>query len=179
MRRYSSSAAALMILSALSGVGCHRQHVATARAHGALASPDWDYCWWAAMRTTIPPDSVAVRFERGFTAIGLTDATWAHSADTAWAHAGPTPLRDGEQQLPAGVTYESRAVAYATGDSTHFRYWFRTNPPQGGWARAADSVEATRPFAICGRIAQAADIQSSVPKFPTGEETLAVWRHRP
>lgn len=176
MSRSFSSAAVLAMLLAVLGAGCHRHHVVTAPAQSAVVRPSLGYCWWAVLQTTLPPDSVAAHFQRGYTALGLTGATWTHSADTAWAHAGPTPLVG---RSPAGATYESGAVAYSHGDSTHFRYYVAINPPPQGWQPADSLVLSGRTIGFCGEVNRAADFRWSGPREPTGEESLAVWRRRP
>lgn len=172
MRR-SSFAAVLLILTAALAAGCRRR-VAAAPARVQLVE---EHCWWAVMRSTLPPDSVAARFERAFTAVGLTGAARTRQADTAWAHAGPTLLGG-----PSGATYAGRAVAYWHGDSTHFRYYLAAGPARAGRAQpAADTVDPSsnpasgRRIALCGEIARAAAIGGSVPRDPTGDEGLDVW----
>lgn len=152
---------------ALVTMGCRHRGAAVAAAPAPLPE---EHCWWAVLRTTLPPDSVAARFQRGFAAIGLSNAAWAHQADTAWARAGAGSVG------PGGAAYESRAVAYQRGDSTHFRYWVALVPPAG--APAADGPGGGS-IAACGRIARAAAVPTSVPREPTGDESLAVWRRRP
>ncbi|MGI8508837.1 MAG: hypothetical protein ACR2MQ_05890 [Gemmatimonadaceae bacterium] len=168
MRSYFSSAAIMMMLGALLSAGCHRHPVGIAPVQPALASSAQEgHCWWTVLRTPLPPDSVAVHFQRGFAAIGLTNATWAHSADTAWAYAGPTPLSRG----PAGAMYASRVVAYLHGDSTHFRYYVSIAP--------TSLMKGSVAIPFCGEITTAASVPHSAPRNPTGEETLTVWRRRP
>jgi hypothetical protein len=98
------------------------------------------YCWWTALRSGLPPDTVAARFERAFTTLGFIGATRTRGADTAifddketaWepvaeyalAHAGPSPL-PGE---PAGVTFEGWAVAWVRSDTTRIRYYLARTP---------------------------------------------------
>ncbi|MEJ7809568.1 MAG: hypothetical protein WKG32_04040 [Gemmatimonadaceae bacterium] len=168
MRRSSTSAAVLLLLIALLGAGCRRR-AATTPAPARLSE---DHCWWAVLRSTLPPDSVAARFERAFTTVGLTGATRTRSADTAWVHAGPTPL--------GGRQHESRAVAYWHGDSTHFRYYVAIAPASQGRAQPADTLEREPGhIGFCGEIARAAAIQTSAPRSPTGEESLTVWTRIP
>jgi hypothetical protein len=156
------STTAVVLVAALSGA-C-RQPVVLPQAAPTQATEE--HCWWAVLRTTLPPDSVAIRFQRGFNAVGLTDAMWTSSADTSWARGGPTSI--------AGATYQSRAVAYRRGDSTHFRH-FVTVVPQ-----PSDTVSVGgRHIAMCGGIARATAIPTSVPREPTGEETLRVWSRKP
>lgn len=161
MRSYSSSAAIMTMLGALLSAGCHRHPVVIAPAQPALASSaQEDPCWWTVLRTTLPPDSVAVHFQRGFAAVGLANATWAHSADTAWAYAGPTPLSRG----PAGAVYASRVVAYLHGDSTHFRYYVSIAP--------TSLMRGSVIIPFCGEIATATDIPRSAPNWRRDTHSL-------
>src|SRR5688572_19697500 len=94
------SATFLVMLIAALGVGCRR----SARTAPLRSQLSEDYCWWTVMRTTLPLDSVAIRFERAFGAAGLIGGIRTLRGDTAWVHAGPTPVGN-----PAIVS-ESRAV---------------------------------------------------------------------
>ena len=168
IHRFGASAAVLVIVTAAVGGGCRPP----ARSAPIPTQGPEDYCWWTVMRTTLPPDSVAARFERAFVVTGLTEATWARLADTAWAHAGPTPLGG-----PPATISESRVVAYRHGDTTRFRHFVTISPPQG---QSADTINlAGRYIGLCGQILRAAAVRPSAPREPTGEETLAVWRRRP
>ena len=157
-------ASAFVMLAALAGAGCRRKPAAAAPTPAPL---DEEYCWWAVLRTTLPPDTVAARFERAFAAVGLTGGGWTRQGDTAWAHAGPTAGQP-------GAPYASRAVAYRRGDSTHFRYYVGIAA-----ARLAPPDSAPTLIPLCGRIARAAAVPTSTPASPTGEESLPVWRRRP
>src|SRR3954463_9695256 len=75
-----------------------------------------EHCWWAVYRTSLPVDTVANRFARGFTSMGFVPSAVSRIGDTAWINAGPSPL-PGNGPGPI----EARAVAYQAGDSTHFR----------------------------------------------------------
>ncbi len=176
MRRSPSAATVLMMVIAGLSAGCHHRAV-TIRAQPALAGPSENYCWWTLLRTALPPDSVAARFQLGFTAIGLTGATWTRSADTVWVHAGPTPLERGL----TGAMYAGRAVAYRQGDSTNFRYYVAIAPPAQEQAQTGSAGERPLPnVELCGQIAQASAIPSSRPRRdPNGEDSLEVWRRRP
>jgi hypothetical protein len=171
MRSASSYAAILMMFAGPLGVGCRPSVVTTP----VPAQMQEDHCWWAVLRSALPPDTVAIRFQRAFTAVGLTDATWTRSADTAWARAGPT-LLSGRY---AGATYASRAVAYRRGDSTLFRHYVAIALPTDRQMPRPDTVNmGARQISFCGEIARAAAIPTSVPRSPTGEETLTVWTRR-
>ena len=164
-----------MMLVAVSAIGCQRSRAAV-RPTAAAVPTSWEHCWWAVLRTVLPPDSVAVRFHRGFSAAGLSGGTWTQRADTAWAHAGPLALGAGT----AAMTYESRAVAYRRGDSTHFRYYVGNTRNAAGASRPTDSLElGRRRIALCAEIARGAAIPMSVPRAPTGEEALDVWTRIP
>jgi hypothetical protein len=172
MRSASSYTAILMMVAAPLGAGCRRSVVTTL----APAQMQEDHCWWAVLRSALPPDTVAIRFQRAFTTVGLTDASWTHGGDTAWARAGPTPLSGRH----AGAMYSSRAVAFRRGDSTHFRYYVAIALPPGGQMARPDTVNVgARQIDFCGEIARAAAIPTSAPRSPTGEETLTVWTRTP
>lgn len=182
MRHSSWSVAALATVLPILGASCHHQ---TVGAVPAPAPATEGYCWWSVFRTTLPADTVAVRFGRAFTALGLSGATWAQRADTTWAHAGPTRL-DGAW---GGGTYAARMVAYRNGDSTHFRHFVAVTPPPQGWAAPRDSVTADgrhlslspagNPIGFCGALGRAARVHGTAPREPSGEESLDVWRRRP
>lgn len=165
-------AAIVMMVAAPPGAGCRRSVVTTP----VPAQLQEDHCWWAVLRSPLPTDTVAIRFLRAFTTVGLTDATWTRSVDTAWARAGPTQLGDRH----GGATYSSRAVAYRRGDSTHFRHYVAIALSPDRRVAALDTISTgARQIGFCGEIARAAAIPTSVPRSPTGEETLTVWTRTP
>jgi hypothetical protein len=128
-----------------------------------------DPCWWTVMRSPLSPDSVALRFQQAFRAVGLTNPTMTSLADTAWVHAGPTRMVES-----AGAIYESRVVAYWHGDSTHYRHYLAITRQPG------DSVNfGQRAIPFCAATARAAGVQGSAPQAPTGEETLKIWTRTP
>ncbi len=102
--RHVVATSAILVLSL--PFGCRHPVVAT----GTPPPPAEQHCWWAVIRSALPPDSVAARFQRGFAAAGLTGAMTTHDADTARAHAGPTQLGGA-----GGAMYSARAVAYVRG----------------------------------------------------------------
>lgn len=162
----------ILVLAAAASGGCRSRPTTVPTRPWAVG----EHCWWAVLRSDLPPDSVAAHFERAFTAAGLSDATWRHRGDTAWAHAGPTAL-GGE---PAGARVESRAVAYWHGDSTHFRYYVDLASPPGGWAPTADTTKrSARRIGFCQDIAQRVGFRWSRPPDPTGEESLRLWTRMP
>lgn len=146
-------ASLLLAMITLAGLGCRR----APEPAPAPVQLEEDYCWWAVLRSSLPPDSVAARFERAYAAVGLAGVRRVQLGDTAWVQTTPVVLD--------GVLRASRAVAYRRGDSTHFRYFVGSRESEG----------AAGPLSLCVRIAQAAAIGWSAPREPTGEESLAVW----
>lgn len=134
--------------------------------------PASNYCWWAVLRTVRRPDSVAFRYTQAFQSLGFNNASWQMRGDTSWAHAGP-------QALPgqgSRAIYESRAVAYWHGDSTHFRLHVTIAKPVNGWSPGDDSTAILQGnIDFCADIERRAQIGVSAPKSPTGEEALPVW----
>jgi hypothetical protein len=159
MRQCSTYSAMLPLLIAVLSAGCRAHPVVTAPLTARLSE---EHCWWAVMRSPLPPDSVAIRFQRAFTAVGLSASAWTRSADTAWAHAGPTRM--------SGATYASRVIAYWHGDSTHFRQYISI---------AAQPSDTINPIGFCQDISRAAAVPTSVPRTPTGEESLKLWTRIP
>lgn len=139
-----------------------------------------DHCWWAVLHSPLPADTVAARFAYAYKSVGLAGATWARSADTAWAQAGPTVLGGAH----AGWTYAARVVAYQRGDSTHFRTFVSVAAPLGDpslsdSARALGENPGTgRHIGFCAELRHAAQAQGTAPREPDGEEKLDVWRRR-
>ncbi|MDQ6827261.1 MAG: hypothetical protein M3081_00160 [Gemmatimonadota bacterium] len=171
MRRYRSLAALPMVLAAIMAAGCQRKVVS---APSPMAT-SWDHCWWTVMQSALPLDTVAARFERGFTVVGMTGVTVARSGDTAWVHAGPTPLGD----YPMGSPWQMRAVAYRHGDSTRFRYFVGSDQQARASDPPTDSSETTsQRIGLCTAVSKATAIRWLAPREPNGEETLAVWRVR-
>ncbi|MDQ6612159.1 MAG: hypothetical protein M3Y64_06975 [Gemmatimonadota bacterium] len=140
---------------------CHQQRPSTARDANHLFT---EHCWWSVNRSLLPPDSVAEHFAHAYTTIGFTNAEWKHLADTAWADAGPTPIRPEEP----GVAYRAWAVAYRVADSTRYRYFV-----------ASIGREPRSTIPLCISIANRAALHGVQLPQPTGEETLSVWRRRP
>jgi hypothetical protein len=156
----------LFVLVGSLSAGCHR---ATPRVASApSASPQWEHCWWAALRTALPPDSVASRFARAYDSLGLANAEWSHQADTAWAEAGPTPVtREGG----SGIV-RARVVAYRRGDTT--------------LVRPFSAVQSARPanlgaffIGLCGEVIRAAKAQTTQPSTEEPDDSLPLWRRRP
>ena len=162
------TAAALVALTVAAGsliAGCRRTPAAATSA--PLAWPAEERCWWAPFRTVLPPDSVAVRFARAYTTLGLTGATWSHRADTAWAQAGPSALSDSARR----GTYAARVVAFRRGDTTLFRPFVATppdalNPARDQIAFCGETMRVSRPLAIAPRVEEP-------------DHALPLWRRRP
>ncbi len=154
--------AAVTIGCVIFSVACHHRPPSsvTAGANHLFT----EHCWWSVNRSLLPPDSVAVHFASAYAAIGFTNVHWAHVADTAWADAGPTPIRPEE----SGVAYRAWAVAYRVADSTHYRYFV---------ARVGQPPSAS--IQLCAAIANRAALHGVQLPQPTGDETLSVWRRRP
>ena len=142
--------------------------------HATRPWAEGGHCYWAVFRSPLPPDSLAVHFQRAYSALGLTNATWTRQADTVWAHAGPTPLNG---DLASAVA-ESRVVGYLRNDSTYFRHYVAVLPPPGGWPHDTVNVTA-RQIEFCGEIGKAAAVNGWAPRNPDGEETLKVWTRMP
>jgi hypothetical protein len=160
--------AILLALVASLSIGCHHQRAQTAVTPSAR--PGGEHCWWAAYRTAMSPDSVAARYARAYTTVGLSNSGWSHSADTAWAEAGPTALsRDGGTR-----TYAARVVAIRRGDTTFFR------PFQSVQLQPADSRgkgALTIPF--CADLSRAAMTGGTAPRDEEPDDSLPLWRRRP
>ncbi len=178
MRLLRISAAVLTL--AVAGEGCHPP--VRVESEPTPPEPAWDYCWWTLLRSPLPPDSVAARFQRGFVTAGFTNPTWTSKADTAWAHAGPTLLA-GE---PSGTMYEARAIAYRQGDSTSFRYFFKMTPPTRGSKESADALSSERRgFSLCSQVVRAAAVPQSRPgqqpngRRPNAQDSLPIWTRVP
>jgi hypothetical protein len=164
--------ASRILLGCMLITGCHRQTQPAPSLATAKSPRVREYCWWAVLRSARPPDSVAVRFQRAYQELMLGKVTSGRRGDTAWAHAGPSWISN----RATNASYESGALAYPIGDSTHFRYYVTISAPPGGWIRQSDSVEASRgDIDFCTNIARHASIGWTAPNNPTGEESLALW----
>jgi hypothetical protein len=146
-------------------VGCHRPGAQMAPT--PRASLDEGHCWWAAFRTAMPPDSVAMRYAQAFTTLGLTGAGWAQQGDTAWAQAEPTLL-----SRPAGAgTYAARVATYRRGDTTFFRS-FVVARPEGTANGGAMLIQ------FCGDASRASQVAATAPRDEERDDSLPVWRRR-
>jgi hypothetical protein len=168
------------------GTGCHRPPAVAPDVAPLPVSQNYEHCWNTVFRTDLPPDTVAVHFQRAFGALGLTNTTWVMRGDTTWAHGGPTRI-DRETGGPA--TYEARVVAYRLGNSTHFRHFVSVTPPPEGWAAGSDSGIAngrryglssgTRQIAFCGDLGPAARVHGTAARDPDPEVSLELWNRAP
>lgn len=166
MRHSVAVHATLLALASALSAGCHRPKAQTAVT--PRATLEEGHCWWAAYRTTMPPDSVAAHYARAFTTVGLTGAGWAQLGDTAWAQAEPTFL-----SRPEGAgTYAGRVVAYRHGDTTFFRPF--------------NAVQATGPanlgamsIGFCQDVSRAAHTGGAAPRDEEPDDSLPLWRRRP
>jgi hypothetical protein len=156
----------LMLTSALSA-GCHRSAVKPAPT--PRVSLDGEHCWWAAYRTAMSPDSVAARYAAAYTIVGLSNSSWSHLADTAWAEAGPTPLeREGDTR-----TYSGRVVAIRRGDTTFFRPFVALQPDDGTGKAGGLGI------GFCAEVSRAALTGGTAPRDEEPDDTLPLWRRRP
>jgi len=137
-------------------------------AHPAPVSDS--YCWWTLLRTALPPDTVAQRFEGAYQTLGLGNVSLTHRADTAWARAGPTIL-EGD---PTRASYASTAIAVRQGDSTSLRYFVEITRASSDTSATPDRIE------FCGRIAKEARIAWSRPqRRPNSADSLSVFMRQP
>src|SRR5258705_2491535 len=144
--------ATLLAIAGSFGVGCPHRRAQTASTPSAR--PEYEHCWWAAYRTTMPPDSVAARYAGAYTTLGLSNSSWSHLADTAWAAAGPTALaREGGTWIYAG-----RVVAIRRGDTTFFRPFNALQPDDGSGNATAHRIE------FCGEGSRAAKTGGTAPR---------------
>jgi len=140
---------------------CHRRVSATPTP--MLAWPAEGHCWWAAYRTTMPPDSVVTRFEGALASIGFSARRSGSLGDTAWAQGGPSTL-----ERPHAGTYAARVVAIRMGDSTQFRPFV-----------AVDTTDGARLIEMCGEIMRRAAFHASVPREQEPDDSTPRWRRRP
>ena len=145
--------------------GCRRP-AQTAVASPAL--PTEERCWYAPFRTALTPDSVAARYARAYTMLGLSRAEWSHRADTAWAQAGPSVLTDAGHM----GTYAARVVALRRGDSTLFRTFVAVRS-------STSSDVAPDQIGFCGETMRAAKAEGTAPRNEEPDDALPLWRRRP
>ena len=112
------------------------------------------------------PDSVAARYAGAYRTAGLSNSSWSHLADTAWAEAGPTALsRDG-----GTWTYAGRVVAIRRGDTTFFRPFNTLQPDDGSGKTTAHRIE------FCGEVSRAAMTGGAAPRDEKPDDSLPLWR---
>lgn len=146
--------------------GC--RHPAQVTTASSPAWPTEERCWWAPFRTALPTDSVAARYARAYTTVGLSRAEWSHLADTAWAQAGPSMRTDSGHV----GTYAARVVALRRGDSTLFRTFVSV--------RASTSTDvAPDQIGFCGETMRAAKAEGTAPRNEDPDDALPIWRRRP
>jgi hypothetical protein len=140
------------------------------------AWPRDEYCWWTAIHTALPVDTVGGRFTRAFASVGLTGVVSKRIGDTVLVRGGPTELAN-----PKGrALYASRAVAYQSGDSTRFRWYWSITPRADDLTTVADSLSANgRGIGFCGQIGKVVAISGMAPHDPTADDSTAVWRRVP
>jgi hypothetical protein len=153
-----------------------RHRTETSLAPSPMVWPRDEHCWWIALRTTLPADSVARRFSQAFASLGLAEVVSARVGDTLLVRGGPTELRGAH----APGVYASRMVAYVHGDSTRFRWYASITPLVDQTPASADSNpggSAHIPF--CGDIGKAVAIQGWAPRDPTADDSISVWTRVP
>jgi hypothetical protein len=166
MRIPPTRRAVLLVLAGSLSAGCHRAPPRVAST--PRSSPTWEHCWWAALRTALPPDSVAARYARAYESLGLANPGWSHLADTAWAEAGPsTVARDGN----SGIV-RARVVAYRRGDTTLVRPF--TSVQQVGPGNPGGLT-----IGFCGEVIRAAKAETTQPSNEESDDSLPLWRRRP
>ena len=157
--------AVLFALVGALSAGCHR--IGPRVTTTSLTSQE-EHCWWAAYRTAMPPDSVAARYAGAYTTLGLSNSSWSHLADTAWAEAGPTPLtREGGNGI-----YAARVVALRRGDTTLVRPFNAIQP-------VGPANVGGLHIAFCGEASRAAKAQTTAPPNEEPDDSLPLWRRRP
>jgi hypothetical protein len=152
------------------------------RSRPAVASispnvwPHDEHCWWTNVRTTLPLDSVSLRFSGAFASLGLAPVVSRRVGDTVLVRGGPTALN----RTTGRARYASRMVAYQVGDSTRFRWYWSINPLADSETTPAESASvAGRGIGLCGEIGKAVAIHGFGAREPTREDSLAVWRRVP
>jgi hypothetical protein len=157
-------------------VGACRLHPETASPVPASSVwPKDEYCWWTAVSTTLPVDSVASRFARAYSTLGLGSVVSSRVGDTVLVRAGPTALA---ATLPG--RYASRMVAFQHGDSTRFRwYWSIVPLADQLMTDSASTPMGGRGIGFCGEIGKIVAIHGWGPRGPSGADSIAVWQRRP
>jgi hypothetical protein len=157
-------------------VGACRHHPETASlSPSSSVWPGDEYCWWTAVSTTLPLDSVGGRFARAYSTLGLTSVVSSKLGDTVLVRAGPT-----ERAATLPGRYASRMVAFQQGDSTRFRWYWSIVPLADQLVPSSASAPVGgRGIGFCGEIGKLVAIHGWGPRVPTGVDSLAVWQRRP
>jgi len=163
-RPLANHALSLAVIVALIS-GCHRP---AQLASTPVEQPKYEHCWWAALRTSMPPDSVAARYAGAFATLGLTKTGWSHQADTAWAEGGPTVVTraDGTASISA------RVVAYRRGDTTLVRPFNSVRP-------IGPANLGGLKIGFCQDAIRTARAGVTAPSGEERDDSLPVWRRRP
>jgi len=168
---------AVVLAFAAIATSCRRPVVTTPEVLPA----EWNHCWWTAIRSTLPADTVASRFRRAMITVGMPGFRLTRSADTVWMRGGPAPIARDERDGPgfAGAQW-ARVVLFRHADSTHFMMYVATVPSAQAWT-TADSSSATRhQFAMCEAIARESGVKwLRRAGDPGDEEKLPVWSRVP
>jgi hypothetical protein len=155
---------------------CRHHSDAVSLAPSTSVWPRDEHCWWTAVRTTLPVDTVGRRFSDAFATVGLTGVVSRRVGDTVLVRGGPTELAAAHPR----ATYASRLVAYRHGDSTRFRWYWSITPLADQRKTSPDSASvAGRGIGFCGEIGKLVAIHGWAPREPTGEDSIPVWRRLP
>jgi hypothetical protein len=173
---------AVLLIVCLAGFACRRP----VQLAPVPSPANWHFCWWTAIRSTLPSDSVAAHYRRAFVTVGLTSVKWTRSADTIWVRGGPAPVLQSDAHpldtAQAGETFWSRIAVFPQQDSSHFRLYVAIVAPPRGWAHPDDSsgIAIRQQFGACELVARAADVRwLRRSGDPGDEEKLPVWSRIP
>lgn len=155
-----------IVVGAASLVSCHTSASLPPLTNGESESA----CWWTVLRTSLPRDSVAARFQRAYETLGFQNVVSTTMADTTRVVALPT--------LGSRSRARSRVVAFSAGDSTNFRFFVQELPsPSPREARQPSDASQSDDLESCSQIAHAAAIRWSTPtRSPNKEDSLEVWK---
>jgi hypothetical protein len=154
-------------------LGCRHQPVATAAS--PLPWPKDEYCWWTAVGTTTPLDSVAARFEHAYEILGLRPVVSNRIGDTVLVRGGPS-----DRGAPSPDRFASRMVAFQNGDSTRFRWYWSIVPPVDQLASTTPTTSpGGRGIGFCGEIGKLVAIKGWAPRDPTAADSIPVWQRIP
>ena len=131
-----------------------------------------EYCWWTNVRTTLPLDTVGQRFAAAYGSLGLLPILSRRVGDTVVVRGGPTEM----SRSTGRARYASRMVAYQTGDSTRFRWYWSIDPlATRGDVVAETATSGGEGIAFCGEIGKAVAIHGVAAHEPTRDDSIAVW----